>query len=68
MKMAQIYFLLFIQAIKAVSFDGDGFLELTSQPLRKECNFAFTFNTMQTDCLLVLSAFRGTLLGIIMGL
>ena len=48
-----------LQNIKVVSFNGDGFLELKSQPLRKTCNFGFSFNTMQENCLLVLSAFKG---------
>ena len=48
-----------LQQIKVVSFNGDGFLELKSQPLRKTCNFGFSFNTMQENCLLVLSAFKG---------
>ena len=46
--------------VKGVSFDGDGFIELKSQPLRQTCNFGFSFNTMQNTCLLVLSAFKGS--------
>ena len=44
--------------VKAVSFNGDGFVELKSQPLRRICNFGFSFNTMQSNCLLILSAFK----------
>jgi len=46
--------------VKEISFKGDGYAELTSQPLRQICNFGFTFNTMQENCLLVLSAFKGS--------
>ena len=44
--------------VKSVSFEGDGFVELKSQPLGRMSNFGFSFNTMQKECLLVLSAFK----------
>ncbi len=44
---------------KQVSFNGDGYLEVKSQPLRHTCSFGFSFRTHLANSLLLLSTFRG---------
>ncbi|XP_037959166.1 laminin subunit alpha-1 [Teleopsis dalmanni] len=43
--------------ITKAGFNGNGYMELSSQTLRKRANVAFVFRTLQTDCLLLLSAY-----------
>ncbi len=47
------------QIVKPVSFEGDGFLELDSQPLRSNSSLGFSFRTNHGDGVLVLSTFAG---------
>lgn len=47
------------KAAKVVTFKGTGFLELNSVPLREEADFSFTFRTVQSDALLLVSTFQG---------
>jgi laminin alpha 1/2 len=48
------------KTLKVVSFKGNGYLQLNSEPLREEADFSFTFKTTQSDALLLLSTFEGT--------
>ncbi len=52
-------FMWFIQEMQSVSFRGDGYVELTSQPLRSESSFGFSFRTLASEGLLLLSTFQG---------
>ena len=45
--------------MQSVSFRGDGYVELTSQPLRSESSFGFSFRTLASEGLLLLSTFQG---------
>ena len=54
-----IRFILIIQEIQSVSFRGDGYVELTSQPLRSDSSFGFSFATLASEGLLLLSTFQG---------
>jgi len=45
--------------LKTVSFDGNGHIEVKSQPLRKDSSFGFSFITRQSDALMALSTFLG---------
>lgn len=47
------------QKVKLVSFKGTGYLELQGKTLAAEGNFGFTFRSMQTDGLLLISTFSG---------
>ncbi|KAL7642435.1 UNVERIFIED_CONTAM: hypothetical protein RMT77_006996 [Armadillidium vulgare] len=42
-----------------VGFLGQGFLEMPSKVLRKDSNFGFSFKTMESDALLMVSTFVG---------
>jgi laminin alpha 1/2 len=46
--------------LQVVSFKGNGYLQLNSEPLREEADFSFTFKTTQSHALLLLSTFEGT--------
>ena len=48
------------KTLKVVSFEGSGFLQLNSEPLKEEADLSFTFKTTQSDALLLLSTFEGT--------
>lgn len=43
--------------ITQAGFFGNGYIELPSHSLRKRANFGFVFQTLQLDCLLMLSAY-----------
>ena len=45
----------FSQPLKVVSFEGDGYLELTSQSIREDAIFGFAFTSQSPDGVLVLS-------------
>ncbi|XP_064486467.1 laminin subunit alpha lam-3-like [Ornithodoros turicata] len=45
--------------VKLVSFQGSGYVELQSKTLAAEGNFGFTFQTTQSDALLMISTFSG---------
>ncbi|XP_075525225.1 wing blister isoform X1 [Dermacentor variabilis] len=45
--------------VKLVSFKGTGYLELKGKTLAAEGNFGFTFQSMQTDGLIMISTFSG---------
>ena len=45
--------------LKTVSFNGNGHIEVKSQPLRKDSSFGFTFKSQQPDALVALSTFLG---------
>ncbi|XP_063590781.1 laminin subunit alpha lam-3-like isoform X2 [Penaeus indicus] len=45
--------------LNEVGFLGQGFVELPSHVLKRESNFGFTFQTMESDALLMLSTFVG---------
>ncbi|KAL1455820.1 hypothetical protein MTO96_043598, partial [Rhipicephalus appendiculatus] len=47
------------QKVKLVSFKGTGYLELKGRTLAAEGNFGFTFQSMQTDGLIMISTFSG---------
>jgi hypothetical protein len=60
LKISQSFkFFLQFKEIKSVSFRGDGYVELTSQPLRSESSFGFSFRTLAEQGLLILSTFQG---------
>ena len=42
--------------LKTVSFCGEGFLEVSSHPLKKKAEFSFVFRTLQDHAFLLLSA------------
>ena len=52
-------FLSFLQPISFASFEGDGYLELNSQPLRENSALGLSFQTDREDGLLLLSTFQG---------
>ena len=58
-KTLSFKFFLQFKEIKSVSFRGDGYVELTSQPLRSESSFGFSFRTLAEQGLLILSTFQG---------
>ena len=45
--------------LKTVSFNGNGHIEVKSQPLRKDSSFGFTFKSQQPDALVAISTFLG---------
>ncbi|XP_028895887.2 laminin subunit alpha-1 isoform X3 [Zeugodacus cucurbitae] len=45
------------EIITKAGFTGQGYIELPSQSLRKRANTGFVFRTLQSDCLLLLSAY-----------
>ncbi|XP_067621354.1 laminin subunit alpha-1 isoform X1 [Eurosta solidaginis] len=45
------------EIITKAGFTGQGYIELPSQSLRKRSNTGFVFRTLQSDCLLLLSAY-----------
>lgn len=45
------------ESITRAGFFGQGYLELPSHSMRKRANFGFVFQTLQLDCLLMLSAY-----------
>ena len=44
---------------KMASFQGEAYIEVPSQPLRRLCTFGFSFQTFTTNALLLLSTFVG---------
>lgn len=47
------------QPLYDVGFLGRGFVELPSHILKRDSNFGFTFQTMESDALLMVSTFIG---------
>jgi len=45
--------------LKTASFNGNGHIEVKSQPLRKDSSFGFTFKSLQPDALIAISTFLG---------
>lgn len=58
-RLTLLSFLVIKQKVKLVSFKGTGYLELQGKTLAAEGNFGFTFRSMQTDGLLLISTFSG---------